>query len=151
MGMHPVVQGDSIALYWKMETPTVITSYVIQWEKKDSYSQRQGGIIAPHDTVTMIGGVTAGKFTFAKPEKPWVIVAKVTNPESGKSWMFFRQIEAHFPVNGYLEKNGVKQWPAYTNGEGKYVVHGSGSGKPVHFSFYKDNFPHQHLRLQRKN
>jgi GWxTD domain-containing protein len=142
MGLHPVVRGDSVVLYWKLETTNnPATTYVIQWEKKDSYSQRQGGVLSVHDTVALNAGVGTGKFTFIKPEKPWVLVAKVTNPTTAKSWLFFRQIEAHFPVNGYLEKNGIKQWLPYIPGDGKYTVTGSGSGKPIHFSFYKDNFP----------
>ncbi len=142
MGMHPVAHGDSVTLYYTLESiNTIPTTYLMQWEKKDSYSQRQGGIIIPNDTIKLNGRAVEGKFTFLKPEKPWLLVAKVTNESTSKSWMFFRQIESHFPVNGFLEKNGVKQWSPFTSGDGKYVVHGSGSGKPIHFSFYIDNFP----------
>jgi GWxTD domain-containing protein len=139
---HPIVRGDSITVFYTVKTnnPSV-ASYLIQWEKKDSYSQRQGAIFLPNDTVRLTSGKADGKFVFPKPEKPWLLSAKVANAASGKSWIFFKQIEAHYPVNGYLEQNGEKNWLSYKTTAGRYTVKGSGSGKPIHFSFYQDNFP----------
>jgi len=110
-------------------------------KKKDSYAQRQGAIISALDTVHLVKGVAEGRFVFAKPEKPWVLVGEVVNRKTSKGWFFFRQIEAHYPVNGYLEKDGQKDFQSYKIASNRYTVRGSGSGNPIHFSFYKDNFP----------
>lgn len=140
--IHPVRQRDSIAVFYELTTTNKNqTSYILQWEKRDSYNQRMGGIILPADSVVLQNGNVKGSFRFAKPEKPWLLVVKVTNPNTGKNWYFFKQIEAHYPVNGYLEQGGEKIWRSYISSAGSYTVQGSGSGKPVYFSYYKDNFP----------
>ncbi len=142
MDLHPVHQGDSITLFYNLKsTNPAVLFYVVQWEKKDSYNQLQGAMINPHDTLKLTSGVAEGSFRFAKPEKPWLLVAKVINTTSAHAWVYFKQIEAHYPVNGYLKKNGIRQWLPYHPASESYVVQGSKSGKQVHFSFYKDNFP----------
>jgi len=139
---HPVKQGDSIVVFYTLKsTNATATSYIVQWEKKDSYSQRQGGLLLPRDSVVMVNGRAEGKFMFPKPQKPWVLAAKVANQANTKRWVYFKQIEAHYPVNGYLEKGGEKQWLPYRSASSRYIVRGSGSGKLIHFSYYKDNFP----------
>ncbi len=141
MQLHPARQGDSITVFYNLKSNNPsMTSYSLRWEKKDSYNQRQGGIIIPHDSIVLINGMTEGQFRFAKPEKPWLLMVKVTNTLTAKSWFFFKQIEAHYPVNGFLELNGEKQWHSYLPAA-SYVVRGSGSGKSINFSFYRDNFP----------
>jgi GWxTD domain-containing protein len=139
--INPVMGKDSITVYYKLiaKNPSGAL-YSLQWEKKDSYAQRQGAIISPLDSVQLVKGVAEGKFVFPKPEKPWVLVGEVVNRKTSKGWFFFRQIEAHYPVNGYLEKDGQKEFQPYKIASNKYTVHGSGSGNPIHFSFYKDNF-----------
>lgn len=140
--LRPVKQNDSIVVFYTLSTNNSSTnSYTVQWEKRDSYNQRVGAIIFPNDSLPLVNGVRGGKFKFTKPEKPWLLVAKVTNNASSKSWIFFKQIEAHYPVNGYLEKDGIVQWLSYRSVSERYKVHGSGSGKLIHFSFYRDNFP----------
>jgi GWxTD domain-containing protein len=142
MQLQPVMNGDSITLYFVLKANNPSTAqYIIRWEKKDSYSQRQGGIILPHDTVSLNKGWVEGQFRFAKPPKPWVLMARVTNTTNSKSWYFVRQIEAHYPVNGFLEADGLKEWLPYRTAENRYVARGTRSGKPLHFSFYRDNFP----------
>ncbi len=81
------------------------------------------------------------KIKFVKPEKPWLLAAKVIDYSSATAWYFVKLVESHYPVNGYLEKNGKKQWSTYYPAGNSYIVRGSGSGKPIHFSYYKDNFP----------
>ena len=139
---YPVKQRDSIIVYYTLRTNNpAVTSYMVQWEKRDSYNQRQGAIFMPNDTVRLTGGIAAGIFRFSTPAKPWLLTAKVTNKISGKAWYFFKQIEEHYPVNGFLEKNGEIQGRTFIAASGRYRVHGSGSGRSIHFSFYKDDFP----------
>jgi len=140
--LNPVVSTDSITVYFVLKANNPSNNrYVLQWEKKDSYSQHQGAIIVPHDTVGLSQGWLEGKIRFLKPEKPWVLMVKVQNAVTKKSWYFIRQIESHYPVNGYLEMNGLKQWSTYHAAEGKFVVLGSSTHKPLHFSYYRDDFP----------
>lgn len=140
--LHPVMERDSVTVYFRLKTNHAASAkYLVKWEKRDSYAQRQGTIIGSADTTLLDQNWKDGRFVFAKPAKPWLLVAKVTNLATGKYFPFFRQIEAHFPVNGFLEKQGVRQWDSFLNADERYVLRGSGSGKSVHISYYRDNFP----------
>lgn len=139
---QPVNQGDSIILFYRLKSNQNTTArYILKWEKRDSYAQRQGTVLRTSDTLEVSENWISNKKSFPKPAKPWVLTLKVTNLTSAKSWYFFRQIEAHHPVNGFLEKAGEIQWTTYASVEGRYIVRGSGSRKPVHFSYYRENFP----------
>lgn len=139
--MQPVNQRDSVVLFYRVKsTHPVPTSYILKWEKRDSYSQRQGIILQSADTLNVSGNWVNRKFLFSKPGKPWVVTLKVTNLNTAKSWYFFQQIEAHHPVDGFLEKANEIVWTSYVSDESQYMVQGSGTGKPIHFSFYRDNF-----------
>lgn len=140
--LNPVIQRDSLVVYYRVKTNNAAaTRYLVKWEKRDSYAQRQGTALGAMDTAQLSQAWKTGQFLFARPAKPWLLVVKVTNLATGKYWHFFRQVEAHFPVNGYLEKSGTKQWDTFVDAEGVYSIRGSGSGKPIHVSYYKDNFP----------
>lgn len=140
--LKPVHHGDSIEVFYRLKcNNAVATSYLLKWEKRDSFSQRQGSALQPTDTLSLTNEWRDGRFIFGKAVKPWLLVVKVINIATGKSWFFFRQIEAHHPVNGYLEEGKDKQWSSYVTAEARYTVRGSGSGKPIHISYYKDRFP----------
>lgn len=142
MHLNPVMVRDSVTVYYRIKTNNATSAnYLVKWEKRDSYAQRQGQILGPTDTMVLRQTWQIGKFQFVKPVKPWLLVARVTNVTTGKYWYYFRQIEAHFPVNGYLEKGGEKQWDTFLEAGEQYTVRGSGSGKPIHISYYRDNFP----------
>jgi GWxTD domain-containing protein len=140
--LNPVKLRDSITVFYTIRSITPgADKFLLQWEKNDSYAQRQGAVLKKLDTVRLTNGKSEGWLRFAKPSKPWVLVANITNMGMNQRWVYFCQIEEHFPVNGYLEKDGERQFQTYHSASSKYVVRGSGSGKPIHFSFYKDNFP----------
>ncbi len=140
--MKPMSRGDSVVVFYRIRCNNAVsTSYLFKWEKKESYAQRQGVAVKPTDTIAVTTNWKVGSFVFPKPSKPWLLATKVINVGSGKSWFFFKQIEAHHPVNGYLELSNERQWTPYLPADGRYIIRGSGSGKPIHFSYYKDNFP----------
>lgn len=140
--IKPIHRGDSMLVFFRMRSANLQpTPYILKWEKKESYGQRQGALISPADTVQSTDSWIFGQFRFAKPEKPWLLAVKVINQSTAKSWVFFHHVEAHYPVNGYVEKDGKQVWSSYLSASERYTVRRSGSGKPVHFSFYRDNFP----------
>ncbi len=140
--IKPMNRGDSVVVFYRIRCNNAVTTrYLLKWEKKESYAQRQGTAVKSTDTIAVTNAWIEGKFIFPKPSKPWLLSAKAINVGTGKSWFFFKQIEAHHPVNGYLELNGEKQWSPYLFADGRYIIRGSGSGKLIHFSYYKDGFP----------
>ncbi|MBL7850029.1 MAG: GWxTD domain-containing protein [Cyclobacteriaceae bacterium] len=140
--MDPVVRADSIEVFYRLRTNLASGArYLIKWEKRDSYAQRQGTLVIPQDTLALGQSWVQGRFVFAKPSKPWLLVASLVNLASGKTWPFFRQIESHFPVNGYVEFYGSRQWDSYLLAENTYHLRGSPAGGTLFVSYYKDNFP----------
>lgn len=128
-------------VYYQLRAIDPNARYVLDWEKKDSYTQKLGGMIMPSDTAKMVNGIFRGHFRFDKIDKPWVLMVRVKNITTGKSYFFSKLMESHYPVNGFLEKDGEHIWQNFISAESSYTVRGSGSGKPIHFSYYKDDFP----------
>lgn len=142
MILRPVAQKDSFRVFYRLRSSVQDkNAFVLQWEKRESYNQRQGGVFIANDTVRTANQEAEGSVLLVKPEKPWLLVVKVTSIGTGKSWMFSHLIEKHYPVNGYLESKGKKVWDPYVSASSAYTVRGSGSGRILHFSYYKDNFP----------
>lgn len=138
----PVHHSDSMAVFFRMHSNNAVaTRYLVKWEKRESFTQRQGTAIQPTDTLTLSKEWQGGRLMFAKPTKPWLLVVRFINIGTGKSWLFYRQLEGHHPVNGYLLQGGVLQWDNYLSSDNTYTVGGSGSGKPLVVSYYIDNFP----------
>lgn len=139
----PVNHGDSIEVFYRVKCNNAIaTPYLVKWERRESYAQRQGTSMGSTDTVTLSKNWMERRFVFNRPAKPWLLVVRLSNVATGKTWHFYRLIEAHHPVNGYLDSEGKqKQWDAFVLAEDVYTLHGSGSGKPIFVSFYADNFP----------
>lgn len=140
--IHPVIRTDSVEVFYRAKTNLASpTRYLVKWEKRDSYAQRQGTTFIPPDTLVLQQAWKEGRFMFVKPAKPWLLVANLVNIGTGKTWPFFRQIESHFPVNGYVEHEGSRQWDSFLTAENTYALHGSAPGKTLFVSFYRDNFP----------
>jgi GWxTD domain-containing protein len=112
--------------------------YSITWERRDSYSTREGASLTEKDTLQVAkGNQKTGVLSFALPEKPWILLAKVTHVESQKSWYYFKLMEAIYPVKGWIEttdKTVVMEKYIYP---GKTYTIKSTDEKPMHVSFYK--------------
>jgi GWxTD domain-containing protein len=140
--LEPIVRGDSVEVVYRAKTNLAsATRYLIKWEKRDSYAQRQGTAVISPDTLALQQSWKEGRFMFAKPTKPWLLVVNLVNIGTGKTWPFFRQIESHFPVNGYVEQDGSRQWESFLTAENTYVLHGSSADNVLFVSYYRDNFP----------
>ena len=140
--VDPVVRQDSVEVFFRVKTNLAApTRYLVKWDKRDSYAQRQGTPVIPADTLTLTQAWTVGRFAFAKPAKPWLLVANLVNIGTGKTWPFFKQIESHYPVNGHVEHNGIRQWDTFLLAENTYVLQGPAPGKTLFVSYYRDNFP----------
>lgn len=140
-----LVKGpNQIRIYYSLQVATVQftpESCSITWQKRDSFSQREGTDITPEEIELSASaeGKKSGVLTFPIPDKPWLLVAKVSNSTVAKSWVYFMTIEANYPVNAYLVgPSGIINKP-YVYPKIDYKIMGT-SGKPLRGSFYKDEF-----------
>lgn len=141
-----MVKGQNqIKIYYSFLVNTVQftpENCTITWQKRDSFSQREGSDIIPEEIETPVitDGKKTGVLTFPIPDKPWLLVAKVSNAIVSKSWAYFKTIEANYPINEYLmAANGIVSKP-YISSKSEYTIHGSRSKNTLHVSFYKNIF-----------
>jgi GWxTD domain-containing protein len=135
-----VARGQSSLLvnYLLKTTQFPADKYSITWERRDSYSTREGASLTEKDTLQIASGnQKMGMLSFAVPEKPWILLAKVTHIESQKSWYYFKLMEAIYPVKGWIENNDKSVVMENYLFSGKAYTIKSTDDKPMHVSFYK--------------
>jgi GWxTD domain-containing protein len=111
--------------------------YSITWERRDSYSTREGAALTQNDTLPVTSGnQKTGQLSFPVPEKPWILLARVTHIESQKSWYYFKLMEAIYPVKGWVENSEKMMMENYLY-SGKAYTLKSCDDKPMYVSFYK--------------
>jgi GWxTD domain-containing protein len=111
--------------------------YTITWERRESYSAREGASLTENDTQpTVSGNVRNGLLSFSIPEKPWILLAKVTHIESQKSWYYFKLMEAIYPAKGWIEENGKGITENYLYLAKEYTIK-SCDEKAMFVSYYK--------------
>ena len=63
----------------------------LQWEKRDSYNQRQGAVLLK-DSISLTNGPVESSLRFRKLDKPWLLVATIVNLDNNrKKWYLFKQ------------------------------------------------------------
>ncbi len=138
--LHPVRTAKNLEVYYQIQTnPLPLEKYDISWEKRDSFTQRNGTILNNPDTIVS-EKVKKGVWIFDLPAKPWLLVVKVTNKETQKSWLHFKKIEENYPVSGWIEQNNERVARRYLTINQAYAVSGS-DNRPFHVSYFHEDFP----------
>lgn len=139
---HLIKESNQFNVFYQAQARQLpISKYTIAWEKRDSFTQREGVALALRDSTSSKTGMQInGKLTFDIPAKAWLLVAKVTSQESKLSWVYFKLIDPNYPVNGWLEKDNTLISKKYII-LGKEYVAKSASGSTLFVSHYNDNFP----------
>jgi len=138
--LQPVRTSQQIEVYYKIQTKLPLEKYTIAWEKRESFTHRDGSRITDPDTVTTSDNVKQGVLSFDLPAKPWLLVVKVTNKETQLSAVNFKKIEENYPVSGWMEQNKERLSAKYLITGQAYVVKGKDS-TPFHVSYFNEDFP----------
>lgn len=116
---------DSLSVFYKFQVvgPLVATDYTIEWEKRQSYGQRKGDSI-PSPAEVMYSDVKSevGKISLAKPTEPWLLVAKVINLQTKASQLYFKKMEATYPIDGYLSLDDSVAFQHYVTTEDRVTL-----------------------------
>jgi len=114
--------------------------YTITWEKRSSYVESTGTAVTEKDSVLSKSEKTRrGFLVFDLPEKPWLLVARVTNSNS-RSWTYFKQLESIYPVDGWIETIEGVITENHLSKNREYAAR-SADGKPLIVSYYSTVFP----------
>lgn len=96
--MKVVRAPDSIYAYYQVDT----TIFKVEWERRDSFGERGGdGVLGEHT-----GTAALGRLAFPVPAKAWLLVARLTDKRTQEVRLDFRQIEANYPPDGLIWRNG---------------------------------------------
>src|SRR5690349_10217610 len=82
---------DNVLAYYKTDT----TLFSLTFERRDNYGQKSGAPIS-------VKSQASGILNFPIPEKPWLLVAKLTDTRSGDVHSSVRVIEPNYPPDGIL-------------------------------------------------
>ncbi len=130
-------QNQLIVNYVLRTTQFPADQYSLTWERRDSYVVRDGASITESDSTTRpVGNEKSGQLSFPIPDKPWILLAKVTHLQSQKNWYYFKLMEGIYPKRGWIEsKNGVLSENFLRSGK-DYTIK-SCDEKTMFVSFYK--------------
>src|SRR5258706_13222308 len=129
LSMRLVNEKKRLTVYYRLQQngSDATNNYSITWLRYESVTQKEGTALAAGDSVG-----TSGKLSYPVPEKPWFLVAKVSNKSSSQTWSYVQMMEAKYPVNGFLEgPEGVGLKPYVVLGQ-EYSLHGAGSDQTLH-------------------
>jgi GWxTD domain-containing protein len=113
--------------------------YSINWEARNSYVDREGVTIKEKDSVLSVNGKEKRGFILLDiPEKPWLLLGHVASGSS--RWIYFKQIEAIYPVDGWIETNDGVITQNHLSKNKEYIAR-SADGKPLIVSYYNTVFP----------
>lgn len=137
-----VRNGERLDLYYLIQSrENPITGYSIKWEKRDSFTQRDGIPFSAQDSVsTSKEKSIQGNWSFDLPAKPWLIVLQITNKETQQSWQYFKLLEAHYPYRGWVEQQGQRYTKKYFTLNQSYVIKSSDSDN-FYVSYFNEDFP----------
>jgi GWxTD domain-containing protein len=137
-----VKSDNQLEVYYHIQSNQfTIDKYTISWEKRDTYTQRDGIAIAPKDsTINRQENSIKGKWLFDSPEKPWLLVVKVTNKESQVSWVNYKLLEANYPARGWVENKNERYTKKYFTANEPYTIQ-SKENNTFYVSYFKEDFP----------
>lgn len=140
--IRPIRAANQIIVrYTLIAKQNSVDKYTINWEGRNTYVEHQGVPIAERDSVLSNTGLQKrGVIKFAVPNKPWLLVGKVTNNDNQKSWTYYKLIESIYPVDGWLETREGVITENHLSKNKEFIAH-TADGKAMHASYYTTNFP----------
>lgn len=139
--IHLVKAPDAMKVYYTIRATALVDSYSITWERRDTYTQREGTEVEVSDQMQSIGTTEKrGELKFPIPDKPWILVAKVSKPGLSVPYYFMKVIENNYPVIGHVENKEGIVTKNYLTAGATYTLKGD-STKPYFVSYYNTDFP----------
>lgn len=139
--LHLVKHSNSMEVYFSLQALASVEPYTITWERRDTFTQRDGTPLdSPDNIQTISEKEKRGRLSLPIPAKPWILVAKVTRPDLSIPYYYMKLIESNYPVNGHVEEKGSIITKNYLTVGARYTLKGD-SSKPYYVSFYDTDFP----------
>ncbi|MEJ0034444.1 MAG: hypothetical protein WDO15_30795 [Bacteroidota bacterium] len=130
--MKVVRAPDSIYTYFQVDTAI----FSLDWERRDSYGEKGGDAALGEVT----GKPGAGRLAFPVPTKPWLLVAKLTDKRTQEVRLDFRLIEANYPPDGLVWRNGKPVFDPYVPANSEVTITNN-FGSRLKVYHYTERFP----------
>jgi GWxTD domain-containing protein len=140
---------DSWAIFFNLElqdTSKSIDDYTIQWEKRNSLSDKETITLLPETINLSLTNTSknarAGTINLSLSDKVQVIVARITKQSAKQAWLYHKMLEPNYPVNAYLKDNNNKVLTNSYIAKGNVVsIQGFPADASLIVSYYNDFFP----------
>lgn len=114
--------------------------YLMQWDERDSYSQRAGKELRSDSVLLSTGTKKVGEFAVAVKNDPWMLLLKITKVTTSKIWSYPFLIEKNYPVNGFLKDGDQKVLVPYLDIKKEYTIQGPPTTSHLFIFRYSQNF-----------
>lgn len=114
--------------------------FLLQWEERDSYSQRQGIVIRTDSLLIAGAELHTGEIEVSIKNDAWLLLLTITKVTSSKTWAHPFLIEKIFPVNGYAKTNSQKVFNSYLKASTPYTFIGPNDKENLFVYYYNDTF-----------
>ncbi len=142
LDLKPVRTAGSFTLLFNFSVRDTVgmNQYSIQWEGRNLLSDKEGTPIALNELLIARHSLGwTGRGSIPIEQAPKYIVGKVVHSGSRRAWLFYAPLEANYPVNNFLVRNGSRLTQPYIRTDDQVKL-GADSATWI-VSYYDDNFP----------
>lgn len=142
--MQVVRQPGQMQVLYALETISTVAgldAYSIKWEKRATFSDKTGQLLANDSITSTSARGRTGRLTFPIPEKPWLLVLSVTNTANPRTYLFPKLIEANYPTQGTIASNNLTVWNRFVSKNTTITYQGAPGVSRARVYAYKSDFP----------
>ena len=112
--------------------------FLLEWEERDSYSQRKGNTIRTDSLILSGGERKQADFAVELKDDAWILLLRITKITNSKSWSYPFLIERNYPVNGFIKEGENRILTSFLKTGRSYTIEGP-PGKPNLYGYYYSN------------
>lgn len=139
LSFNMIKNSNRIETHYRLQSKQPLDQYSVVWEKRDSFTQREGVSISPDTVMSMTDNELRGSFDFEIPAKSWLLVAKVTQTVTKTSWVYVQLIDPIWPVIGWLQNGQGQSAEKYMTIQKPYTVNCTSSDQ-LFVSYFNSDF-----------
>ncbi|MEP2668361.1 MAG: GWxTD domain-containing protein [Cyclobacteriaceae bacterium] len=138
-----VKQNGQMAINYTLSITAKGTSpemYLMEWEERSSYSQRNGNVLRSDSLLLTPGATKIGVFTVELKDDPWMLLLTISKVTTSDTWSYPFLIEKNYPVNGLAKENDrVLLDPNLDLGK-DYLIQGPSAAANLYVFRYSQSF-----------
>lgn len=138
-----VRQGENSTVYFNLhmnDTTAMIESYSIQWETRESISQKSGITLTPTiEPISTKPWGFRGKFSFPVQANQQIVLAMIIQKDKKIGFPYYARIPQQDAP--YILSSVGSMMNSYVTKNQSVKIEGFDQGKTLQFSYYNDPFP----------